>query len=51
MDAESVEVLDMFLLPFEIGYLTMMALIFAIMFVMLDIKNGYIKKYWRADGT
>ena len=43
MDAESVEVLDMFLLHLKSGILTMMALIFAIMFVMLDIKNGYIK--------
>lgn len=39
MDAESVEVLDMFLLHLKSGILTMMALIFAIMFVMLDIKN------------
>ena len=43
MDAESVEVLAMFLLHLKSGILTMMALIFAIMFVMLDIKNGYIK--------
>ena len=43
MDAESVEVLDMFLLHLKSGILTMMALIFTIMFVMLDIKNGYIK--------
>ena len=36
MDAESVEVLDMFLLHLKSGILTMMV-------VMLDIKNGYIK--------
>ena len=43
MDAESVEVLDMFLLHLKSGILTMMALIFAIMFVMLDIKMDISK--------
>ena len=43
MDAESVEVLGMFLLHLKSGILTMIALIFAILFAMSDIKNGYIK--------